>query len=251
MKKQYYIFLDECGDQNLSSFDPSFPIFTLCGIIMSQEQLDLMTAKINALKKEFWGDKKIILHSRDIRKCQNGFEVLFDMDVKQQFYKQINEILKAKTYVIICCSILKEPYIRQYGRLNDVYGQSLSYIMERTVFYLDSISVNDIYLTTVVESRGKKEDKDLLNYYNKVSDRGTYWVSSERIKSYFKNFEMKRKSENLIGLQIADLVAYPITRHILDEKMVNMAFDVIKDNIYHVDNKIYGMKVFPNKKESS
>ena len=132
MKKQYYIFLDECGDQNLSSFDPSFPIFTLCGIIMSQEQLDLMTAKINALKKEFWGDKKIILHSRDIRKCQNGFEVLFDMDVKQQFYKQINEILKAKTYVIICCSILKEPYIRQYGRLNDVYGQSLSYIMERT-----------------------------------------------------------------------------------------------------------------------
>lgn len=251
MKKQYYIFLDECGDQNLSSFDPSFPIFTLCGIIMSQEQLDLMTAKINALKKEFWGDKKIILHSRDIRKCQNGFEVLFDMDVKQQFYKQINEILKAKTYVIICCSILKEPYIRQYGRLNDVYGQSLSYIMERTVFYLDSISVNDIYLTTVVESRGKKEDKDLLNYYNKVSDRGTYWVSSERIKSYFKNFEMKRKSENLIGLQIADLVAYPITRHILDEKMVNIAFDVIKDNIYHVDNKIYGMKVFPNKKESS
>ncbi len=251
MKKQYYIFLDECGDQNLSSFDPSFPIFTLCGIIMSQEQLDLMTAKINALKKEFWGDKKIILHSRDIRKCQNGFEVLFDMDVKQQFYKQINEILKAKTYVIICCSILKEPYIRQYGRLNDVYGQSLSYIMERTVFYLDSISVNDIYLTTVVESRGKKEDKDLLNYYNKVSDRGTYWVSSERIKSYFKNFEIKRKSENLIGLQIADLVAYPITRHILDEKMVNIAFDVIKDNIYHVDNKIYGMKVFPNKKESS
>ena len=251
MKKQYYIFLDECGDQNLSSFDPSFPIFTLCGIIMSQEQLDLMTAKINALKKEFWGDKKIILHSRDIRKCQNGFEVLFDMDVKQQFYKQINEILKAKTYVIICCSILKEPYLRQYGRLNDVYGQSLSYIMERTVFYLDSISVNDIYLTTVVESRGKKEDKDLLNYYNKVSDRGTYWVSSERIKSYFKNFEMKRKSENLIGLQIADLVAYPITRHILDEKMVNIAFDVIKDNIYHVDNKIYGMKVFPNKKESS
>ena len=251
MKKQYYIFLDECGDQNLSSFDPSFPIFTLCGIIMSQEQLDLMTAKINALKKEFWGDKKIILHSRDIRKCQNGFEVLFDMDVKQQFYKQINEILKAKNYVIICCSILKEPYIRQYGRLNDVYGQSLSYIMERTVFYLDSISVNDIYLTTVVESRGKKEDKDLLNYYNKVSDRGTYWVSSERIKSYFKNFEIKRKSENLIGLQIADLVAYPITRHILDEKMVNIAFDVIKDNIYHVDNKIYGMKVFPNKKESS
>lgn len=23
----YYLFLDECGDQNLANFDPSFPIF--------------------------------------------------------------------------------------------------------------------------------------------------------------------------------------------------------------------------------
>lgn len=250
MPNKYYLFLDECGDQNLSSFDPSFPIFTLCGVIMSQEQLEIITEKVNALKREFWGDRKIILHSRDIRKCQNGFEIFFDLGVKQRFYEQINEILKENVYVIVCCSILKEPYIRQYGRLNDVYGQSLSYIMERTVFYLDSLATNNIHLTTIVECRGKKEDKALLDYYNKVSDRGTYWVTSARIKNYFKEFEMRRKSENLIGLQLADLVAYPITRHVLDEDAVNLAFDVIKDNIYQKDGKLYGMKVFPNKKES-
>lgn len=248
---KYYLFLDECGDQNLTSFDPSFPIFTLCGIIVSQEQLDIITEKINALKKEFWGDKKVILHSRDIRKCQNGFEIFFDLDVKRRFYEQINEILQEKMYVIVCCSILKEPYIRQYGRLNDVYGQSLSYIMERTVFYLDNFANNSIHLTTIVECRGKKEDKALLDYYNKVSDRGTYWVTSARIRNYFKEFEMRRKSDNLIGLQIADLVAYPITRHVLDGDAINLAFDVIKDNIYQKDGKLYGMKIFPNKKESS
>ena len=250
MENKYFLFLDECGDQNLSSFDPSFPIFTLCGVIMSQEQLEIITDKVNTLKREFWGERKIILHSRDIRKCQNGFEIFFDLGVKQRFYEQINEILKENVYVIVCCSILKEPYIRQYGRLNDVYGQSLSYIMERTVFYLDSLAVNDIHLTTIVECRGKKEDKALLDYYNKVSDRGTYWVTSARIRNYFKEFEMRRKSENLIGLQIADLVAYPITRYVLDEDAVNLAFDVIKDNIYQKDGKLYGMKVFPNKKES-
>lgn len=250
MSNKYYLFLDECGDQNLSSFDPSFPIFTLCGIIVSQERLDFITQKINALKKEFWGDKKIILHSRDIRKCQNGFEIFFDLDIKQKFYNHINDILHEKIYVIVCCSILKEPYIRQYGRLNDVYGLSLSYIMERTVFYLDTLIDNNICLTTIVECRGKKEDKALLDYYNKVSDRGTYWVSSTRIRNYFKEFEIRRKSENIIGLQIADLVAYPITRHVLDVEAVNMAFDVIKENIYQQNGKLYGMKVFPNKKES-
>lgn len=247
---KYYLFLDECGDQNLTSFDPSFPIFTLCGVIMSQQQLDYVSAKINDIKREFWGDRKIILHSRDIRKCQNGFEILFDLEVKKRFYERINDILKEQVYVIVCCSILKEPYIRQYGRLNDVYGLSLSYIMERSVFYLDSLKQDNIELKTIVECRGKKEDKVLLDYYNKVCDLGTYWVTSERLKNYFKEFEMRLKSDNLIGLQIADLIAYPVTRHVLDENAVNLSYDIIKDNVYQKDGKLYGMKVFPNKKES-
>ena len=246
-ENKYYLFLDECGDQNLTGFDPSFPIFTLCGIIVSESQLNQLSGQLYDLKHKFWADKKVILHSRDIRKCQNGFEILFDLTTKQQFYEGLNEILDQKVYVIICCAILKEPYIRQYGRLNDVYGLSLSYIMERTVFYLDSLRQNNINLTTIVERRGKREDTALLNYYNQLLDRGTYWVLAQRIKAYFKKFEMRWKKEDVIGLQIADLVAYPITRHILDESAVNPSFDIIKSNIYTEKGKVYGLKVHPHK----
>ena len=247
MKEKYYLFLDECGDQNIANFDPSFPIFTLCGIIVSEEQLQVLSDQISELKRDFWGDRKIILHSRDIRKCQNGFEILFNLNTKHNLYERINQILGQDIYTIICCAILKEPYIRQYGKLNDVYGQSLSFIMERTVFYLDSLNKSDIELTTIIEKRGKKEDATLLAYYNSLFDRGTYWVSAERIKSYFKSFQMKAKQEDVIGLQVADLIAYPITRHILDENAVNLSFDIIKRNIYTKDGKLYGMKVFPKK----
>lgn len=247
MTEKYYLFLDECGDQNLANFDPSFPIFTLCGIVLSEEQLQILSSQINDLKKAFWGDKKIILHSRDIRKCQNGFELFFNLETKQSFYERINEILGQDIYTIICCAILKEPYIRQYGKLNDVYGQSLSFIMERTVFYLDGVKKSNIELTTIIEKRGKKEDSSLLAYYNSLIDRGTYWVTADRIKSYFKNFQMKAKQDNIIGLQVADLIAYPITRHILDENAVNLSFDIIKRNIYTKGDKLYGMKVFPKK----
>lgn len=247
MKEKYYLFLDECGDQNLANFDPSFPIFTLCGIILSDEQLQVLSSQINELKRMFWGERKIILHSRDIRKCQNGFEILFNLKTKQDFYEHINKILGQDIYTIICCAILKEPYIRQYGKLNDVYGQSLSFIMERTVFYLDGLNNPEIELTTIIEKRGKREDATLLAYYNSLYDRGTYWVNAERIKSYFKSFQMKAKNEDVIGLQVADLVAYPITRHILDEKAVNLSFDIIKSNIYTRDAKLYGIKVFPKR----
>ena len=136
-------------------------------------------------------------------------------------------------------------FIRQYGKLNDVYGLSLSYIMERVVFYLDSVGKDNIELRTVIERRGKKEDKSLLNYYNQLLDRGTYWVNGVRMRKYFKRFDMRWKSENIVGLQVADLVAYPITRHVLNPNGVNLAYDVLKKNIYQVDGKMYGMKVFP------
>ena len=245
MADNFALYLDECGDQNLSSFDPQFPIFTLCGVVVSEEQDELLADRINSLKRDIWNNTNIILHSRDIRKCQNGFEVLFDLEVKKRFIESVNDILGDDIYIIICCAILKEPYIRQYGKLNDVYGLSLSYIMERVVFYLDSAGKDNIELRTVIERRGKKEDKSLLNYYNQLLDRGTYWVNGERMRRYFKRFDMRWKSENIVGLQVADLVAYPITRHVLNPNGVNLAYDVLKKNIYQVDGKMYGMKVFP------
>ena len=245
MAEKYMLYLDECGDQNLSSFDPQFPIFTLCGIVVSEAQNRVLNEKINALKLEIWNNTNIILHSRDIRKCQNGFEVLFDLEIKKRFLESVNAILGDDLYVIISCAILKEPYIRQYGRLTYVYGLSLSYIMERVVFYLDSIREEDIELCTIIERRGKKEDMSLLSYYNQLLDKGTYWVSNARIRKYFKRFDMRWKSENIVGLQVADLIAYPITRHVLNPDGVNLAYDVLKKNIYQENGKIYGMKVFP------
>lgn len=243
---KYYLFLDECGDPSLSSFNPTFPIFTLCGILVSQDSIEKIEESIKALKEELWGEKKIILHSRDIRKCEKGFELLFDLEKKRIFYERLNAILGADTYSIITCSILKEPYIRKYGRLTDVYALSLSFIMERAVFYMDDVAKNkSVQLKTIIEKRGKKEDKALTAFYNALLSKGTYWVTPERIKNYFKEFEMRAKKEDVIGLQIADLVAYPITRYIMDEDAHNPAYEVVKTNIYKKGDKMYGLKVFP------
>ncbi len=246
-KEIFKLFIDECGDQNLSNFDPSFPIFTLCGVIVSQEQLKSLNEKVNELKHHFWTDKKVILHSRDIRKCQKGFEILFDLDVKKEFYQRINDILiREDLYKIVACSIKKEQYIRQYGRFNDVYAQSLSFVLERAIFYLDSLAIPDgTVLDVVVEMRGKKEDANLLNYFNQLLDKGTYWVSSERMKQHINSFKFKPKKDNINGLQIADLVAYPITRHIIDPEMVNLAYGILERNIYMEGDKMMGLKVIP------
>lgn len=185
---KYYLYIDECGDQNLSNFEPTFPIFTLCGVLLREDKDVLIREQVNSMKNEFWGNKEVILHSRDIRKCQKGFEILFDLNVKRQFYECLNNILGQNgVYVIVCCCIMKEPYIRQFGRMNDVYSQSLSFLLERVVFCLDDQN-EEIELHTMVEKRGKREDKILEDFYNQMLNKGTYWVTPDRLRAYCKTF---------------------------------------------------------------
>ena len=221
MTKHYYLYIDECGDQNLESFSPTFPIFTLCGILVADDKVEQLNQQVKDLKKQFWGDKNIILHSRDIRKCQKGFEILFDLNIKQQFYEAINHILaQNNVYVIVSCSIMKEPYIRQFGKLNDVYGQSLSFVIERAIFCVDNkVPEGEGRIHSRVERRGKREDKALLGYYLQLLEKGTYWVDALRMKDRMESFEFKWKSDDVIGLQIADLIAYPLTRHPMKKEL--------------------------------
>ena len=243
----YHLYIDECGDQNLEAFSPTFPIFTLCGILVRDDKVSLLEGQVRALKKEFWGDRQIILHSRDIRKCQNGFEVLFDLNVKRHFYEAVNRLLgQEDVYAIVCCSILKEPYIRQFGKLNDVYGQSLSFILERAIFCVDNQCKDGSgRISAIVERRGKREDRNLQNYYRQLLEKGTYWVTEERMRNRMSSLDFRWKTEDIAGLQIADLVAYPLTRHVLNPQAVNLAYDVLEPNIFKEDGKLMGLKIYP------
>jgi hypothetical protein len=43
-----------------------------------------------------------------------------------------------------------------------------------------------------------------------------------------------------------DLIAYPLTRHVLNPQAVNLAYDVLKSNIFMEDGKLMGLKIYPS-----
>jgi hypothetical protein len=85
----------------------------------------------------------------------------------------------------------------------------------------------------------------LAEHMQKVMSRGTYYVSNERIKSVIDRFRFFDKKDDISGLQIADLAAYPIARYIIDPVRANPAFDVIQNRFYSKQGKRYGLKVYP------
>lgn len=243
---KYYLFIDECGDHQLEKFNPSFPIFTLCGVLISEDKLDGLEKSIKSFKRSFFNDEGVIIHSRDIRKQEKEFSILQYDDIKQRFYGEINSILgQQDVYVIVCCSILKEPFIERFSKGEDVYGLSLKYLIERSIFYMDD-NISEGKLNIYIERRGVKQDRALLNYYNRLRATGTKWVTAERLVSRLGNFNFCFKKENIIGLQLADLIAYPITRHVLNPKKPNPAYDVICDKIYTYKGAVLGMKIIPH-----
>lgn len=245
---KYHLFLDETGDHGLSFIDKNFPLFLLAGCLFENTELIKTEKEINDLKKEFFGTTEIILHSRSIRKCEGPFQILFDLEVKKKFYEQLNKIISDAKFIIIGSGVNKEEHIKKYGKgAEDPYSLSLSFIIERLIFCLDKQGADPI-VDIKIEKRGKTEDKLLLNQYNKILDKGTYYVNSERLKNRINSFESFLKKDNIVGLQITDLCAYPLARYILYPKQPYPPFDIIKSKVYcdkRGNFSGYGLKIFP------
>ena len=243
------LFLDESGHHGLKKINQEFPIFLLaCCIFEETYYQDMFINEVKELKIKHFNDPDIIFHSRDIRKWQNQFKCLGDINKRSDFYKDLDNLIKNSHFKIIASAINKDKLIQLYGpRADNPYNMSLSFILERSIFYTDNIGCNSIGI--IAESRGKKEDNHLFTQYQLILSNGTTYITNERFKNKIKSFKFIDKFENNIGTQIADLVAYPIATKIIYPDRINLAFEVFEDKIYRQfpssDYLGYGLKVFP------
>lgn len=243
------LFLDESGHHGLKTKDQEYPILLLCGCILDEEYfVNEFSAKINRLKQKYFQTTRVILHSRDIRKWQHDFKILGDIQIRHEFYKDIDAVIGRSDFTIVAAGILKEKLLEEYGpRADNPYNLCLPFILERAAFYLDRFS--DEKVTIIAESRGKKEDATLQHQFQVTASHGTKHVDAEKFSEKIANFQFTKKSENNVGTQLCDLVAYPIATKVLYPDRENLAFGVIEPKLYRQfpdgDYLGYGLKLFP------
>ena len=62
----------------------------------------------------------------------------------------------------------------------------------------------------MAEARGKREDAQLLRKYEEFRQHGDDRLSGAEVRAtYPDTLQFRRKDQNIAGLQIADLLAYP------------------------------------------
>jgi hypothetical protein len=74
--------------------------------------------------------------------------------------------------------------------------------------------------------------------------QGTRFIPAARFQRLNCPISFRRKTDNIAGLQIADLCAHPAARRVLNPAQPNQAWDLVCDRIYQRGG-ITGWKIFP------
>jgi hypothetical protein len=241
--------MDESGDHNLENIDKSFPVFCLAGCIFEREYYKQVTRPaVDSLKHRFWGRTDIILHSSEIRKHRGAFSFLGNEAKREEFYAAINELIINLEFTVIAVVILKKVHLDHYGDVaKHPYHLSLEFIMERYSMLMNrKEKSSDGYM--MAESRGLKEDSLLKDQFFNLKMFGTRF---QPILGNISSFWMEKKTANIAGLQIADLVAYPIAAKVLRPDLEQKSFDVVIGKLDKAPTNKgggvlgYGLKIFP------
>ena len=226
---RYIMFMDESGDHSLSSIDENFPIFCLVGCIFESAYYHhIARPRVDAFKKRLCGSTQVILHSRDIRKWNGSFSFLHDPKKRGSFCQASNALVGQLDFTILAVVIQKRALLTQYGGAADhPYHLSLEFIVERYSLMMRRRGKKRTgYI--LAESRGRVEDRLLDEEYERLHEYGSaYQANLTNITGLW----MRKKAENIVGLQIADLSAYPVAAKVLRPDKEQKAFDVLEGKL--------------------
>jgi hypothetical protein len=147
-------------------------------------------------------------------------------------------------YTVIAVAVKKDEHKARYGdSAIDPYLLGLEFILERYLAFLGGRRG-----AIVAERRNDTLDARVRAAFEQFASFGTRYVSADPIRrSIPDGLQLVRKSTNVAGLQMADLVVTPIGRHVIgkadheDWRIVERHFRRRPDGGYIG----YGLKVFP------
>lgn len=239
------VYLDETGDHGMAAIDTGFPVFGVALLVCDiADYCSTIVPEFYRLKLDFWGHEGAILHSRDIRRQQGDFGFLVDPTKRAAFYAHINRIMATMAYQVVMAIVHKERHQHTYGRAaENPYDLALTFALERLLPLLESRGQPAVQI--VAEARGANEDKALHLSFLNIVNNGTSFISANRFKKMQFNLTFLTKTKNIIGTQMADLVAYPVARHVIDPTASNLAYAIVAPKFYVGPGRVHGLKIFP------
>lgn len=228
--------------------------FTITGCIFTQTEYAKAKIDFNILKNKYWKnntwinpktnkEQLVCFHSIEIRNQKNAFKL---GDNYNNFVYDLDNAIKNTNYIIISISIDLVEYVLHTSYNLDVYDIAFDFILERFIY-----EIKNNKGLIVLESRGKKEDRHLLDHILERIECGFKFINSNKLKENIVGIYFNPKFNNLtkepiIGLELVDISSYPIHKYVKYGRK-DLAFETLEKKLRNYPNYIgRGLKIYPN-----
>lgn len=203
-------------------------------------------------------------HYVDILNNKSEYAFLGTDHAKRQgLIARLNTYVKENKFKIIASFIDKQKLALEYGvfkngalseirkikpnmlssstpRRINLYELALKNVLLEYYKYLNDRKKRGII---IAEGRGKVEDQQLLDAFYKYQRIGVSSLSGKELRSYIVDLLVVYKSQNHLGIQLADLVTYPVYDFKVPNHNVRVDHFIKEESL---EGKVLSVKVFPN-----
>lgn len=219
----FRMYVDEVGNSGLNtSSDSRHRYLSLTGVVFDLDHVaEVVSPRLEDLKWRHFRshpDEPLVLHRKELVNKRPPFDRLRDAEAEAHFNQDLLGLLRDSEYIVITVAIDKWEHHTRYSVWHyDPYHYCLMALVERYAVWLEEQNQSGDVLA---EGRGGNEDMRLKQSYETLWQRGTEYISAHRLQAALtsRQLKVKRKDNNIAGLQIADLVAHPSQRAMVIER---------------------------------
>lgn len=231
-----YLFIDESGDHNmdLAKVDPQFPLFVLTGVVFDSSEYLKFSKDLLRFKQNIFNNKNIVLHSGELTRPnitkQKELRELTNFKKRSFFYKRLDELIDKSKFDVLIYSMDKVKLHKSFGSVPpDPYFLSFINIYERFHSKLKFKEHGKVF----TEQRNPILDKQFLLAWESSNVTNKRKALKPTILS---------KSWRHSGLELADLISYRISRHLLNKPVKPTGNEIGLKIILKKDAQIEGFK---------
>ncbi len=233
----------------MRNVDPKWPVFILAGLLVGEKYYaQTLVPRVRKFKACHNLAKEVVLHSRHIRRQDEDFAFLSDPERRSCFYHDLNSLIADLRMRIYAVTIDKERLSRRFLIEMNPYDVSLNQLLSMVCGPPGAPSLYRPHVVRIIaESRGKAEDKQLQAEYQRSRKHGLASYGAPKVasrqpatvrKSFPRRVDFAKKTKAIAGLELVDLVAYPIGRAVVNDSWENPAVRVVA-------KKLRGFLPFP------
>lgn len=180
--------------------------------------------------------------------------------MREAFNSELLDVIAHARFTIVAVVIDKFELWNSYGdAAQHPYHLGLRFLLQRYVGYLNHINrTGDV----MAESRGRVEDRLLAETYTTTFNNGALVMPAHMFQSALSSRELKlkRKTENISGLQLADLLGHPVKQWVLKRyglisddlapfatQLMDVVLSKLNRHLYRGTVDGYGAVLYPQK----